>query len=230
MLTATCMQRGESRAAVMVVQGAAVGPVFARRRCRTEPASSHSERRNSSPATPPYAEQSPGSCPRPRPVPLHQEPGSERSSSRARGAHLACDGPTCSANGGSRAAPRPAARAQRRLRARNKAEEAAPGRAQCRCTKNRSQRGAAAAPEGAPGLRRPHLQRQRGLSRCSAPRCSCPVAPPCAEQSRGSCPGPRPVPLHQEPGSERSSSRARGRTWPATGSSDGPHLQRQWGL
>ena len=28
----------------MVVQGAAVGPVFARRRCRTEPASSHSER------------------------------------------------------------------------------------------------------------------------------------------------------------------------------------------
>ena len=85
MLTVTCMQRGESRAAVMVVQGAAVGPVFARRRCRTEPASSHSERRNSSPATPPYAEQSPGSCPRPRPVPLHQEPGSERSSSRARG-------------------------------------------------------------------------------------------------------------------------------------------------
>jgi hypothetical protein len=168
MLTATCMQRGESRAAVMVVQGAAVGPVFARRRCRTEPASSHSERRNSSPATPPYAEQSPGSCPRPRPVPLHQEPGSERSSSRARGAHLACDGPTCSANGGSRAAPRPAARAQRRLRARNKAEEAAPGRAQCRCTKNRGQRGAAAAPGG--------------------------------------------------------------RTWPATGSSDGPHLQRQWGL
>ena len=42
MLTATCMQRRESRAAAMVVQGAAVGPVFARRRCRTEPASSHS--------------------------------------------------------------------------------------------------------------------------------------------------------------------------------------------
>jgi hypothetical protein len=42
MLTAICMQRGESRAAVIVLQGAAVGPVFARRCCRTEPASSHS--------------------------------------------------------------------------------------------------------------------------------------------------------------------------------------------
>ena len=59
MLTATCMQRGQSRAAVMVVQRAAVGPVFARRRCRTEPASSHSERRSSSPLAPPPAKQVP---------------------------------------------------------------------------------------------------------------------------------------------------------------------------
>ena len=36
LLTATCMQRGESRSAVMVVEVAAVGPVFTRRRCRTE--------------------------------------------------------------------------------------------------------------------------------------------------------------------------------------------------
>ena len=127
MLTATCMQRGESRAAVMMVQGAAAGPVFARRRCRTEPTSSHCERRNSSSATPPYAEQSPGSCPRPRSVPLHQEPGSERSSSRTRGADLACDGPTCRAKGGSCAAPRLAARAQRRHLARNKAQGGALG-------------------------------------------------------------------------------------------------------
>ena len=55
---------------------------------------------------------------------------------------------TCSANGGSSAAPRPAARAQRRLRARNKAQEDAAGASWCRCTKNRGQRGAAAAPEG----------------------------------------------------------------------------------
>ena len=61
MLTATCMQRGESRAAVMVMQGAAVGPVFARRRCRTEPTSSYSERRSSSPLAPPPARQVPGS-------------------------------------------------------------------------------------------------------------------------------------------------------------------------
>ena len=40
------------------------------------------------------------------------------------------------------------ARAQRRHRARGKARGAAPGRAQCRCTKNQGQRGAAAAPEG----------------------------------------------------------------------------------
>ena len=53
-----------------------------------------------------------------------------------------------SAHGGCRAAPRPAARAQRRPRARNKAQGAAAGRAQCRCTKNRDQRGGAAAPEG----------------------------------------------------------------------------------
>ena len=56
----TGMQRGESTAVVMVVQGAAVGPVFARRRCRTEPASSHSERRSSSPLAPPPAKQVPG--------------------------------------------------------------------------------------------------------------------------------------------------------------------------
>ena len=60
MLTVTSMQRGESSAAVMVVQGAAVGPAFARRRCRTEPASSHSERRSSSPLAPPPAKQVPG--------------------------------------------------------------------------------------------------------------------------------------------------------------------------
>jgi len=35
-----------------------------------------------------------GAAPRPLPVPLHQEPGSERSSSRTRGAHLASDGPS----------------------------------------------------------------------------------------------------------------------------------------
>ena len=104
--------------------------------------------RCSSPATPPRAEQSPGRCPRPRPVTLHQEPGSERRSSRTRGAHLASDGPTCSTHGGSRAAPRPTAHAQRRCCARNKAEDDAPGRAQCRCTKNWGQRGEAAAPEG----------------------------------------------------------------------------------
>ena len=61
MLMETCMQRGESRAAVMMVQGAAAGPVYARRRCRTEPASSHSERRSSSPLAPPPARQVPGS-------------------------------------------------------------------------------------------------------------------------------------------------------------------------
>ena len=38
--------------------------------------------------------------------------------------------------------------AQRRRRTRNKAQEAAPGHAQCRCTKIRGQRGAAAAPGG----------------------------------------------------------------------------------
>ena len=61
MLMTTGMQRGESTSVVMVVQGAAVGPVFARRRCRTEPASSHSERRSSSPLAPPPAKQVPGS-------------------------------------------------------------------------------------------------------------------------------------------------------------------------
>ena len=60
MLMTTGMQRGESTAAVVVVQGAAVGPVFAHRRCRTEPASSHSERRSSSPLAPPPAKQVPG--------------------------------------------------------------------------------------------------------------------------------------------------------------------------
>jgi len=60
MLTATFMQPGKSTSVVMVVQGAAVSPVFARRRCRTEPASSHSERRSSSPLAPPPAKQVPG--------------------------------------------------------------------------------------------------------------------------------------------------------------------------
>ena len=61
MLTATYMQQGEIRAAAIVVQGAAVGPVFASRRSLTEPASSHSERRSSSPLAPPLAKQVPGS-------------------------------------------------------------------------------------------------------------------------------------------------------------------------
>ena len=52
--------------------------------------------------------------------------------------------PTCSTHGGSRAAPRPAVRAQRRRRARKIVQGAAPGRAQCRCTNNQGLRGAAA--------------------------------------------------------------------------------------
>ena len=61
MLMAICMQRGESRAAVMMVQGASVGPVFARRRCRPDPTSSHSERRSLTPlAPPPAVKQVPG--------------------------------------------------------------------------------------------------------------------------------------------------------------------------
>jgi len=63
MLMATCMQPGKSTAVVTVVQGASVGPVFARRRCRTEPASSHSERRSSSPLAPPPAKQVPAASP-----------------------------------------------------------------------------------------------------------------------------------------------------------------------
>ena len=106
----------------------------------------------------------PGSCLRPPPVPLHQEPGSERSSSRTTGAHLAPDGP--------------------------------------------------------------HLQRPRGLSCCSSPSCSSPATPPCAEQSPGRCIRCFLVPLHQEPGSERSSSRTRG----AHLASDGPQLQGPRGL
>ena len=66
---------------------------------------------------------------------VHQEPGSERSSSRTRGTHLASDGP--------------------------------------------------------------HVQRPRGLSRCSTPRCSSPATLPCAENISGSCLRPRSVPLHQ---------------------------------
>ena len=134
---------------------------------------------------------------------------------------------TCSASGLSRAAPRPAARAQRRCRARNNAKGAAPGRAQCRCTKNRGRRGAAAAPEGRTWPpTAPALGCQRGLPCCSTPRCSCPAAPPCAEQSPGSCPRCFLVPLHQEPGSERSSSRTRGTHL----ASDGPNLQHPRGL
>ena len=107
----------------------------------------------SSPATPPCAEQSPGRCIRCFLVPLHQEPGSERSSSRIRGAHLASDGPSPQL------------------------------------------------PTGAVVL-------------LHAPLCSCPATPPRAGESPGSCPRPRPVPLHQEPGSERSSSRTRQRGAP----------------
>ena len=70
--------------------------------------------------------------------------------------------------------------------------------------------------------RRPQLICPRGLSCCSTPHCSCPATPPRAKQSPGSCRRPRPVPLHQEPGSERRSSRTRG----AQLASDGPHLQQ----
>jgi len=92
--------------------------------------------RCSCPAAPPCAEQSPGSCPRCFLVPLHQEPGSERSSSRTRGTHLASDGPHLWRPWGlSCCAPRPAVRAQRRHRARNIVPGAAPGHTQCRCTR-----------------------------------------------------------------------------------------------
>ena len=117
-------------------------------------------------------EKSPGSCPRPRPVPLHQEPGSERSSSRTRGAHLASDGsspqlptgavvllyaPPCSC-------PATPPRTE-------KVQGAAPGRPQCRCTKNHGQRGAATAPEGRTWpLTAPAPSCPRGLSCCSTPR------------------------------------------------------------
>ena len=98
-------------------------------------------------------------------------------------------------HGGCRAAPRPAARAQRRHRARGKAQRAAAGRAQCRCTKNRDQRGAAAAPEGRTWPpTAPTCSCPRGLSCCSTPRCSCPATPPRAGKSPGSCRRPRPVP------------------------------------
>ena len=55
--------------------------------------------------------------------------------------------------------------------ARGKVQGAAPGRAQCRCTKNQGQRGAAAAPEGRtwpPTAPTPSCP--RGLSCCSTPR------------------------------------------------------------
>ena len=65
----------------------------------------------------------------------------------------------------------------------------------------------------------------RGLSCCSTPRCSCPATPPRAGKSPESCRRPRPVPLHQEPGSERRISRTRG----AQLASDGPHLQLRTG-
>ena len=103
----------------------------------------------SCPATPPRAGKSPGSCPRPRPVPLHQEPGSERSSSRTRGAHLASDGPSPQLPTGAVvllhaplcSCPATPPRAE-------KVQGAASGRPQCHCTKNQGQRGAAAAPRG----------------------------------------------------------------------------------
>jgi hypothetical protein len=89
-------------------------------------------------ATTPRVEKSPGSCPRPRPVPLHQEPGSERSSSRTRGAHLASDGPQLQGPRGLSTIRRPAVRAQRRRRAWNVVQGAAPGRSQCRCRQSSS--------------------------------------------------------------------------------------------
>ena len=93
------------------------------------------------------------------------------------------------AHGGSRDVPRPAARAQRRLRAWNKAQGTALGDSRCRCTKNRGRsrsssrtRGTHLASDG------PHLRRPWGLSCCTTPRCSGPATPPCAEDSSGSCP------------------------------------------
>jgi len=129
--------------------------------------------------------------------------------------------PTCSAHGGSRAAPRPAVRAQRRRRARNIVQGAASGRAQCRCTNNQGQRGAAAAPEGriwpttAPALGCP-----RGLPCCSTPRCSCPAAPPCAEKAQGTALGDSRCRCTKNRGRSRSSSRTRGTHL----ASDGPHV------
>jgi len=174
--------------------------------------------RCSCPAAPPCAEQSPGRCPRPRPVPLHQEPGSERSSSRTRGAHLAYDGNPPAAPTGALAllraplnVPSDAALSAEQSPGRCPSPRPVPLRQEPGSERSSSRtRGANLASDG------PHLQRQWGLSRGSAPRCSCPAMPPCAEQSPEKCPRCFLVPLHQEPGSERSSSRTRGRTWPPT--------------
>jgi len=179
--------------------------------------------RCSCPATPPRAGKSPESCRRPRPVPLHQEPGSERRISRTRGAQLASDGPHLQLPTGAVVllhapllVPSDAAARGKKI------QGAAVSRAQCRCTKNRGQRGAAAAPEGRTWPpTAPTCSCPRGLSCCSTPRCSCPATPPRAGKSPESCRRPRPVPLHQEPGSERRISRTRG----AQLASDGPHLQ-----
>ena len=179
--------------------------------------------RCSCPAAPPCAEQSPGRCPRPRPVPLHQEPGSERSSSRTRGAHLAYDGNPPAAPTGALAllraplnVPSDAALSAEQSPGRCPSPRPVPLRQEPGSERSSSRtRGANLASDG------PHLQRQWGLSRGSAPRCSCPAMPPCAEQSPEKCPRCFLVPLHQEPGSERSSSRTRG----AHLASDGPNLQ-----
>jgi len=102
---------------------------------------------------------SPGSCPRPPQVLMHQEPGSERGSSHTRGAHLASDGPSPQAPTGN-------------------------------------------------------------VVLLHAPLCSCPATPP-RKKSPGRCLRCFLVPLHQEPGSERSSSHTRG----AHLASDDPQLQ-----
>jgi hypothetical protein len=82
-------------------------------RCRGGQHSCCSSPRCSSPATPPCAEKKTGRCIRCFLVPLHQEPGSERISSRIRGAHLASDGPQLQGPRGLSAIRRPAVRAQR---------------------------------------------------------------------------------------------------------------------
>ena len=122
-------------------------------------------------ATTPRVEKSPGSCPRPRPVPLHQEPGSERSSSRTRGAHLASDG----------SSPQLPTGALVLLHAPLCSCPAMPPRAEKKSRELPQAASSAAAPRtgvreeqqphqgGAPGLRRPQPSAAHGGSR-AAPR------------------------------------------------------------